>query len=126
MRRFILYSAAILLLALSPIPSKAQEIELGAGVVCDTAEQTARFIQLFTTDAQGTADTVNTEFQSPTACMLGVFAFLRGEAGQKVRNQDGEWRITPVYIMAVQMPHGWQAIQPSLFYSAFRTDERGV
>lgn len=113
------------LLALSiPQPLKAQEIELGAGIVCDTPEQTARFLQLFTTDAQGTADKVNAEFQSPTACMLGMFAFVRGDAGQRIRTPNGEWRVTEVYIMAVQMPHGWQAINPQMFYSAFKTEEK--
>lgn len=102
--------------------AKSQEIEIGAGVICDTAPQMQRFVQIARDDPQATAEAVNREFDSPTACMLGQFAFARGNI---VASENG-WAITEVAIVAVYMPHGWQRIQPHVFYTAFKPEERGA
>ena len=101
----------------------ANEVEIGSGIVCDEPQQVRRFVQVYTDDAQKAAETVNTEFNSPTACVLATVAFIRGDPS----GREGQWTVTAILVVAIQLPHGWQPVAPSKFFSALKAEgERGA
>jgi len=53
---------ALPLLAFLSSPARAQEVEVGTGLVCDTREQVERFVALYDGDPQSTANSVNAAF----------------------------------------------------------------
>jgi hypothetical protein len=112
-----------LTLAFGVLHSKAQSVEQGVGIICDTPEQVARFVQVYDKDGQQAADQVNREFNSPTACILGYVAFIRGDPTGSV---EKGWQVHAILVVAVHLPHGWQAIAPSKFFTAFKVEERGA
>lgn len=105
--------------------ARAQEIEVGQGIVCDSAQQVTRFLEIGG-EPQAALDKVNAEANDPVACVLLGVAFVRGEQTTTVRNQDGAWRVTQILVMAVYLPTGWQSIAPHVYYSALRVEERGA
>src|SRR5258708_4706268 len=64
-------SLALLSLLLC-LPARAQRIEIGTGVFCDTQKQVERFVSLFDGDAEKAMKAVNTEENDPTACIGGT------------------------------------------------------
>ncbi len=73
--RTMSYTLGIALLSLLLCsPARAQKIEVGTGIFCDTQKQVERFVALFDGDARTAMNAVNAEENDPTACVMGTIA----------------------------------------------------
>lgn len=97
-----------------------KSLELGVGLICNSAEQVERYIALQT--AQEPPDAairlVNDEAQDPNACAVAAVAFVRGDKGKSVQAPGGMMHITPVMILATQTAAGWQRVPPIVQFTA--------
>jgi hypothetical protein len=95
-------------------------IEVGAGLICNSAEQVERYLALHIADSapEQAIKKVNDEVKDPTACALAAIAFVRGEQGKSIEAPGGIMKVTEVVILALQTPAGWQRVHPILQYTA--------
>ena len=95
-------------------------IEVGAGLICNSAEQVERYLALHIADSRPelAVKKVNDEVQDPNACALAAIAFVRGEESKSIDAPGGVMKVTEVVILALQTPAGWQRVQPIRQYTA--------
>jgi hypothetical protein len=94
------------LLALSLTSARAQGIEFGNGLICDTKEQVADYVAKFDGDTQDTLTKVNGD-ASPPARGIVAIAYIRGATVERVRGKRGTFDITAVLVVAVNIGLGW-------------------
>ena len=97
-----------------------QSLEVGIGLICNSAAQVERYLALHVKDESPdeAIKVVNAEVQDPNACALAAIAFVRGEEGKSVPAPGGLMKITQVMILATQTPAGWQRVPPIVQYTA--------
>lgn len=107
-----------------PVGANATEphksLEVGAGLVCNSAEQVERYLALHADNQPPDAaiHVVNTEAHDNNACMLAAIAFVRGEQQATVPAPGGVMRIVKVTIIAAQTPAGWARVDHLIQYTA--------
>jgi hypothetical protein len=106
------------------LPSRAQTVEVGTGVFCDTQQQMERFVAVHDGDTQAAINTVNAEENDPTACVLGTIAFIRGPEIATARNSSGTYHIVRVIVVGVITQAGFHRAAPVASFSAEKIDER--
>ena len=116
-------SAALLCLLVSA-PARAQEVEVGTAVICDTQKQVELFVTLLPDNAESAVSAVNAEEKSDSACGMSKYAFLRGSRIALVYNQDETFEIVKILVVGVALQGKVQAVVPSIFFSVFKLDER--
>ena len=101
-------------------PQGERSIEVGVGLICNSAAQVERYLTLHVKDESPVAaiQLVNAEAQDPNACALAAIAFVRGEQGKTLPAPGGQMKITQVMILATQTRAGWQRVPPILQYTA--------
>jgi hypothetical protein len=101
-------------------PGPKLDVEVGAGLICNSAEQVERYLALHIADSapEQAIKTVNDEVKDPNACALAAIAFVRGEQSKSVEAPGGIMKVTEVVIVALQTREGWQRVQPILQYTA--------
>jgi hypothetical protein len=115
--------ALIILVSIGTLAHSQTAIETGQGIVCDTPEQVARYLQSKAGD--GTLEKINAE--SHDACAILSVAFFMGEKGEQVTNVSGTWVITKILIIGIVTKEGIGEIrQPVVQYSAFHIEEKGA
>jgi hypothetical protein len=114
---------ALPLLALLGSPARAQEVEVGTSLVCDTQAQVERFVALYDGDAQSTVNSVNAAEHDPTACAVTTMAYLRGRQLATARNKDRAFQIVPILVLGVVTVAGVESIMPAQFFSLFEIEE---
>lgn len=119
-----------LLLASPMVPVLAQamdaetapklDVEIGAGLFCNSAAQVERYLALQNTDSEPeqAVKKVNDEAKDPQACALAAIAFVRGEQSKSVGAPGGQMNVTEIVVVALQTNEGWQPVQPILQYTA--------
>ena len=117
--------ACFLLLCCFPVGAISQQsdrsVEVGVGVVCDTAQQMGRFVALHTTgsEAEVAIRLVNSEAHDSRACGAGAVAFIPGKAVADLAIKGGTMRVTEVTIVGTLTPQGLRAVEPLTQYTAF-------
>ena len=107
-----------------PVGANAQGTpspEIGAGLVCNSAQQVERYLTLYTASKQSpeaAIHAVNTEAQDANACVLAAIAFVRNEEQTTVPAPGGQMRIVKVTIVATRTPSGWLRIDNLVQYTA--------
>jgi hypothetical protein len=117
---------ALPLVALLSAPARAQEVEVGTSLVCDTQEQVERFVALYDGDAQSTAKSVNAEEHNPAACAVTTMAYVRGRQLATARNKDTAFQIVPILVLGVVTEAGVESVTPARFFSVFEIEEIGI
>jgi hypothetical protein len=117
---------ALPLVLLSGLPARAQEVEVGTSLICDTQEQVERFITLYDGDAQSTASSVNAAEHNPTACAVTTMAYVRGRQLARARNKDTTFQIVPILVLGVVSEEGVESVTPAPFFSVFEVEEIGI
>jgi hypothetical protein len=117
---------ALPLVLLSGLPARAQEVEVGTSLICDTQEQVERFITLYDGDAQSTANSVNAAEHNPTACAVTTMAYVRGRQLARTRNKDTTFQIVPILVLGVVSEEGVESVTPAPFFSVFEVEEIGI
>lgn len=112
----------------APLGALAQETQVGTGLICDTATQVARYIELYKKGDNTTTvvQAVNTEANSVTACGIALIAFVEGDEVAKVRGPMGTARVVKITIVAVNLGRGWQPTAPFEQYTALIVPEQGI
>ena len=123
---FLLRLALVLVLFCFPAGAIAQEsdrnpsAEVGAGVVCDSAQQIERYVAL---KAEGTApqqaiQLVNAEANNPEACALLLIAFIpRAQVGN-LSVTGGMLRVFEITVVAAATHAGWTRVPEITQYTA--------
>ena len=114
------------LVLLLGLPARAQEVEVGTSLICDTQEQVERFITLYDGDAQSTANSVNVAEHNPTACAVTTMAYVRGRQLARARNKDTTFQIVPILVLGVVTEEGVESVTPAPFFSVFEVEEIGI
>jgi hypothetical protein len=114
------------LLAFLGSPARAQEVEVGTGLICDTREQVERFIALYDGDQQSTVNSVNAAEHNPTACGVTAMAYVRGRQLATARNKNTAFQIVPILVLGVVTEQGVESVTPAPFFSVFEIEEIGV
>jgi hypothetical protein len=113
-------------LVLLSLPSRAQEIELGTSLICDTQEQVERFVTLYDGDPQSTVNNVNAAEHDPTACAVSTTAYVRGRQLAVARNKHTTFQIVPILVLGVITEDGVKSVTPAPFFSVFEVEEISI
>lgn len=108
------------------LPARAQQIEAGSTLACDTQQQVERFVAVFRGDANSAANTVNTEVMDPTACAMVTVVYVRGPEVAVVNETGRTYRIVRILVLGVVTPAGVQPAIPAAFYSIVPVEERAA
>jgi hypothetical protein len=106
--------------------ARAQKVEVGIGVVCDTQRQMERFVALFESDAEAAVNAVNAEQDDPTACVLGSIAYLRGPDIATARARHATFQIVRILVVGIFTEAGYRATVPAAFFSVEKVEERAA
>ena len=101
--------------------STAQARELGTHV-CDRDYEAALFAEMLGNSPSATAEKVNTEVNSPDACVASLFLLIKGDAVATIRTHAALWKIHKVYVMAVWQ-NGWKPVPLQEYFTAFPQEE---
>jgi hypothetical protein len=115
-----------LLSVLLTFSARAQNVEVGTGIVCDTQKQMERFVALFHDDAEAAVKAVNAEENDPNACVVGTIAFVRGPDIATARTQNATFQIVRVLVVGIFTAAGFRATVPAAFFSAEKVEERAA
>ena len=122
-RLTLLLMPLVLLLSL---PARAQEIEVGTSLICDTQEQVERFVTLFDGDAQSAVNGVNTAEHNPTACAVHNMAYVRGRKVATARTKDTTFQIVQILVLGIVTEEGVRSVSPVPYFSVFAVDEISI
>ena len=111
------------LMLLLDLPARAQEIEVGTHLICDTQEQVERFVTLYDGDARSTVNSINAAEHDPTACAVSTMAYVRGRQLARARNKDTTFQIVPILVLGVVTEEGVESVTPAPFFSVFEVEE---
>src|SRR5580704_9009122 len=111
--------------ALLCFSARAQEIQVGTGIVCDTQKQMERFVALFDGDVEAAVKVVNAE-EDANACVAGTIAYVRGPDIATARTQNATFQIVRVLVVGILTEAGFRATVPAAFFSAERVEERAA
>jgi hypothetical protein len=112
------------LLSMSSIPSRAQTIEVGTGVFCDTQQQMERYVAVLDGDMRTALNIVNAEENDPNACVFGTIAFIRSTETATARTRSATYQIVKVLVVGFLTQSGFQAARPMASFSVEKVDER--
>jgi hypothetical protein len=104
-------------LLLLELPARADDIQVGTGLVCDTQEQAERFAALYDGDTETAIDTINAEEHNATACAIVTMTFMSGPPLATVRKADTTLKVVPIVVVGLITPDGIQAVEPARFFS---------
>jgi hypothetical protein len=122
----LLRLAFVLVLVCFPAAAIAQEPEhdasaqVGAGIVCDSAQQIERYVALKTEGAppEQAVRLVNAEANNPEACALLLIAFIpRAQVGN-LSVTGGVLRVMEITVVAAATNAGWNSIPAVTQYTA--------
>jgi len=102
----------------------ARQVEVGTGLVCDTAAQIERVIALYDDDIQTAAEQVDAEEHDPRACVVSAIAYIRGPEVRTARKGNVSFQIALILIVGVMTPGGIRSVAPVRYFSLFEVDER--
>ena len=122
--RYALHVAVLSLLM--SLPAQAYEVETGPVMLCDTRQQAERFVQHFAGNQEAAIGAVNAEERNPSACAVVEVAYVRGEAVGIERTLSHAFRITPVAVVAMKTPVGFQQVAPVVFFTPVQVKEFAV
>jgi hypothetical protein len=121
--RLVRFPLAIAAVLLSVAPLAAQPgrgaLNVGRGVICDTAEQAQRFVTL----RNGGSATVqalqviNREAANPTACGEAVVAFRLGEPVQDTRVEGLTVNVMKITVVAFSDGRNWSTVPETVQYA---------
>jgi hypothetical protein len=115
-----------LLSVLLCLSARAQKIEVGTGIVCDTQKQMERFVALFHEDAEAAVKAVDAEEGDPNACVVGTIAYVRGPDIATTRTQNATFQIVRVLVVGIFTEVGFRATVPAAFFSMEKVEERAA
>jgi hypothetical protein len=117
---FMLASFLALLLG----PAHGREIEIGSGLVCNTAKQVEEYVAFNDADRRTAISDINDEEHDQTACAIVNIAFVRGHHITTVRTRRATFQIADILVIGVVVDGGIQYVTPATQFSLFKVNER--
>ena len=111
-RSLVLLFSGALFVALT-LPSRAQEIASGTGLVCDHLEEVERYVALYheRDSADALVDEVNRE-AGQRVCDVMTVAYIRGEDIKTIHIDGGFGAIVKVVVVGVHTGDQWLSVRP--------------
>jgi hypothetical protein len=97
--------------------ARAQNIENGVGVVCESPQQVEQVI-ILRTDFKSAVAEINAQNNSRVCEILNV-AFLVGGIVAEASNDKGTWQIRKILIVGLYLGRIMNTVQPYQKYTAF-------
>ena len=111
---------------LMSLPAQAYEVETGPVMLCDTQKQAERVVQLFNGSQEAAIGAVNAEERNPSACAVVEVAYVQGDPLGIARTMSDAFRITPVAVVAMKTPAGFQQVAPAVFFTLVKVKEFAI
>jgi hypothetical protein len=111
---------------LMSLPAQAYEVETGPVMLCDTQKQAERVVQLFNGSQEAAISAVNAEERNPSACAVVEVAYVQGDPLGIARTMSDAFRITPVAVVAMKTPAGFQQVAPAVFFTLVKVKEFAI
>jgi len=90
------------------------QVRIGTGVICDTQDEVAHFVQLMGEhDPRGAMIAVNRQVANPAACGMATVAFQTGKKIGEVRTSKGAFTILEIEILAGTVDGDWHMMTPT-------------
>jgi hypothetical protein len=96
---------------------RAQNIENGVGVICDSPQQVEQIIAL-RTDFKSAVEEINVQNKSRVCEILNI-AFLVGGIVAEASNDKGTWQIRKILVVGLYLGRVMNSVQPYQKYTAF-------
>ena len=119
-----LASAILLTLPILNLPARADEVEVGTALVCDTQQQVERFVTVYDGDAEMAASAVNAEVHDASACAMASIAYVVSPPLATTRSRDATFHIVRILVIGAITEDGLQSVRPTEFFSVLPVDER--
>lgn len=111
------------LVAILSYPAWAQEAtpKFGRGLVCDTADQAERYVQLFHDgdDGEAIVKSINAEVKDENACAIIPIAFFEEEKVKEVVGAPGATSIVRILVVGFNNGIQWVRVQPFEQYTLY-------
>jgi len=114
---------AVLLSLLLSAPARADEVEVGSALICDTRQQVEHLVAFMRGDVQSAVNAVNAAEHNQTACGMSSLAFLRGSNLGTVRTKEETFQIVEILVVGVVTEGGVRAVVPNVYISLFKVAE---
>jgi len=126
-RCLIFLFAAVSISAFAPATSSAQQITVGAGLLCDHPEELERYVALYRKgdSAEALVDKINHE-AGQSACEMITVAYVPGEKIKTIPIDDGFGAIVKVAIIGVYTGSQWLPTQPTEQFMIVSVEDRGA
>jgi hypothetical protein len=109
-------AAALGMIVLGHSLGRAQEIQMGHGLICNTPEQVAEFAIAHNGSNAEALQKVNV---TENVCGIMMVAYIRGDAIAKVETKDGQAEIVKIAVVAINLGMGWMQGEPLTQYTMF-------
>jgi len=114
---------AVMLSLLLSAPARADEVEVGSALICDTRQQVEHLVSFMRGDVQSAVNAVNAAEHNQTACGMSSLAFLRGSNLATVRTKEETFQIVEILVVGVVTEGGVRAVVPNVYISLFKVAE---
>jgi hypothetical protein len=123
-RSFVFLISGALFVALT-LPSRAQQITYGTGLVCNQLEDVERYVALYHEgdSADAAADEVDHE-AGQSACDVITVAYIRGENIKIIRIDGGFGAIAKVAVVGVRTGTHWLSVPPQEQFMIVSVEDR--
>ena len=116
--------ASLILLPILALPLRAQDVQVGTALVCDTRQQVERFAALYDGDFDAAVRTVNTEVQDPSACAMASMTYLVSPPLATEKHKDVTFQIVQIIVVGVITKDGVASVKATKLFSVLKVDER--
>jgi len=108
-------------------PVRAQEVQYGEALICDTQQQAEELVaHLKGDDLDAAVRAVNASEHDPKACGSITVAYVRGSQLGTARSQNATFQIVRILVVGVETAGGLQSVAPAVFVSLVRVKEYAV
>jgi hypothetical protein len=114
---------AAMLLSAAPLAAQpgrgAEALNVGRGVICDTAEQAQRFVTLRNggSATMQALQVINREAANPTACGEAMVAFRLGEPIQGAKVDGMTVNVVKITVVAFSNGRNWSMVPETVQYA---------
>jgi hypothetical protein len=124
MNPFVRIIVAFMLICFSPgvnAQDREVKLQLGVGVICNSAEQIDRYLALLKGDDSSSSDAVqivNDEAENPIACGVAAIAFVPDKLIRTLTTSDNVIKVMRIKVLGIPTENGWREIEELIQFTA--------
>lgn len=133
------FSLALVLVAALAAPAHGQDVEVGTGLICNTAAQIEEYVvaageaksQMGNAPAReiiaAALAAVNAKHQDePNACGAGSIAYMRGKTVKVIDTPSGPREIAEIIVVGAASSQGVRSLPPTKQFTMFKPKGEGI